>query len=134
MLRITMRRKKERECNELYGRRICCDSIEFNSWWWIFQICMHDNKWQYSVYSRDIVDVRPEYPAEETEKAEIVEEYENVTSDCDDASLMVCFSLIYCFYETLLKVHNVYSITMAYKKFCFHLVHHILSFYRRDVL
>ena len=47
--------------------------------------------------SGDVVSGRPEYPAEEEEKAEIVEECENVASDCDDVSHLVCFS-----FETLL--------------------------------
>jgi len=42
--------------------------------------------------SGDVVGDRPEYPAEEMDKADIVEHYENVTSECDDNSLMVCLS------------------------------------------
>jgi len=42
--------------------------------------------------SGDVVGDRPEYPAEEMDKADIVENYENVTSKCDDTSLMVCLS------------------------------------------
>ena len=56
------------------------------------------------IKSGDVVDGRPEYPAEEMEKAETVEEYENVTPECDDVSLMVCFAfemLLLIIYLTL---------------------------------
>jgi len=42
-----------------------------------------------------VVDGRPEYPAEEMEKAEIIDECENVTPDCDDFSVMVCYNCCY---------------------------------------
>jgi len=38
-----------------------------------------------------VVGGRPQYPAEETEKAEIIDECENVTPECDDFSGTVCF-------------------------------------------
>ena len=45
---------------------------------------------------------RPQYPAEETEKAEIIDECENVTPECDDFSGTVCFIKSFCFVLPLL--------------------------------
>ena len=50
---------------------------------------------------------RPQYPAEETEKAEIIDECENVTPECDDISGTVCLitaTLGYLYRVSLLKL------------------------------
>lgn len=56
-----------------------------------------------------VVDGRPVYPAEETEKAEVIDECDIVTSDCDDPSVMVC---VFFYFQLCLALTMIFSIDL----------------------